>query len=99
ATIYADGTAPLIIAIEADQAPGYPSGAKFLIFKTPGQNSMGGAVFIAGVNGAVTSASNSAIYAVTGGAGGRLDRIVSKGSVAAGAGNAVRFKAFTGAAA
>jgi hypothetical protein len=54
-------------------------------------------VFIAGLNGTVASAINAAIYEVTGGAGGGLDRIVAKGDTA-GLGAGVAFKSFDAAA-
>ena len=97
ATVFADGTSPTVIALKGDHAPEYASGAHFYAFKTPGQNSIGGALFLAGINGAVASGSNSAIYRVTGGASGTLDRVLSKGEPATGL-IGVKFSIFSGAA-
>jgi hypothetical protein len=83
--------------MKGDLPPEYGAGALFNALKMPGQNSVGGSVFLTSINGTVGSGSNAAIYGVTGGAGGGLDRIVAKGDASPGAGSGATFKTFKAA--
>jgi hypothetical protein len=97
ATVPADGTGPDVVVLKGDDAPEYGAGVLFSTIKAPCQNSIAGAAFITSVNGAVTSASNAAIYAATGGWGGDLDRIAAKGDPAPGVEGGATFKMFKAA--
>jgi hypothetical protein len=79
ATIHADGTDPEIVALKGDAAAGYGAGTIMSGFTNFGQNSAGGAVFDAAIYGATASGSATAIYAVSGGLGGTLRRMVAAG--------------------
>jgi hypothetical protein len=98
ATIFADGSDPELAALNGDVAPEYNAGVVFSSFRGVAQNSSGGAVFTtsvkAAIKKAVTSASNTAIYEVTGGAGGALDRIAVKGAAAAVVSGSATFTTF-----
>ncbi len=93
ASIYTDGTAPDVVAMTGDAAPEYGGGETLKAFMTPGQNSLGGSVFVANVQ--PNSPLDYAIYNVDGGAGGALHRIAVLGDSATG--TAGTFIAFEGA--
>jgi hypothetical protein len=97
AVVHADGSEPAVVALVGDPAPGYDAGAAFNSMKPPGQNSVGGSVFTATVSGSMNSTEKAALYAVTGGVGGELDRIAVKGEAAAGLASGAVFKAFKAA--
>jgi hypothetical protein len=83
ATVYLDGTAPELVALKGGEASGYDPGVTYSTLLGQGQNTLGHAVFQAGVKGAPSS-SDMAVYAVTGSGGGTLGRVTTKGADAPG---------------